>query len=67
MIDLIRLYQRQISANRAEPVCRYSPSCSNYAIDAINTHGPVRGITLAARRLLRCRPGGMRGADPVPA
>lgn len=66
-IDLIRIYQQQISAKRAEPVCRFSPSCSNYAIDAINAHGIVRGMVLAGRRLIRCRPGGMRGADPVPA
>jgi putative membrane protein insertion efficiency factor len=61
----IRLYQREISAYRA-PCCRFSPSCSRYAIDAIETHGAVRGLALAARRLLRCRPGGARGADPVP-
>ncbi len=66
LVAMIRLYQREISAHRA-PVCRYSPSCSNYAIEAIDRHGPVRGTIMAARRLVRCRPGAARGADPVPA
>jgi uncharacterized protein len=66
LVAVIRLYQREISAHR-DPVCRYSPSCSNYAVEAINTHGAVRGMALAAGRLLRCRPGGAWGADPVPA
>jgi uncharacterized protein len=66
LVAMIRLYQREISAHRA-PVCRYSPSCSNYAIEAIDRHGPVRGTIMAARRLIRCRPGAARGADPVPA
>ena len=66
LVAAIRLYQREISAHR-DPVCRYTPSCSNYAIEAINTHGPVRGSVMAARRIVRCRPGAARGADPVPA
>jgi uncharacterized protein len=64
-VAMIRLYQREISAHR-DPVCRFSPSCSNYAVEAINTHGTLRGSAMAARRLIRCRPGGKRGADPVP-
>lgn len=66
LVGLIRLYQREISAHRG-PVCRFSPSCSTYAAEAITTHGALRGTALAARRLLRCRPGSARGADPVPA
>jgi putative membrane protein insertion efficiency factor len=62
----IRIYQREISAHR-RPVCRFTPSCSEYAVQAVERHGAVRGCLLAARRLLRCRPGGRRGADPVPA
>jgi putative membrane protein insertion efficiency factor len=66
MLGAIRVYQRDISAHRA-PCCRFSPSCSEYAVQAIEWHGAVRGAMLAARRLIRCRPGGARGADPVPA
>jgi len=65
MTAAIGVYQREISANR-RPCCRFSPSCSHYAVEAIERHGALRGGLLAARRLLRCRPGGARGADPVP-
>jgi uncharacterized protein len=66
LVGAIRTYQHRISRHRP-PVCRFTPSCSNYAAEAITTHGSRRGLLLAARRLLRCRPGGPRGADPVPA
>jgi uncharacterized protein len=66
LLTAIRFYQREISAHRA-PVCRFSPSCSAYAVQAVETRGTVRGLLLTGRRLLRCRPGGARGADPVPA
>jgi uncharacterized protein len=66
MVSVIRCYQRDISAHRPA-VCRYSPSCSEYAVQAIDEHGALRGALLAVRRLLRCRPGGGRGADPLPA
>lgn len=46
--------------------CRFTPSCSHYAIEALALHGPLRGATLATRRLLRCHPWGSNGADPVP-
>ncbi len=46
--------------------CRFYPSCSDYASEAIRTHGAAAGSSLAARRLLRCRPGGPSGYDPVP-
>lgn len=65
MIGAIRLYQG-LRSGRLSP-CRYFPSCSAYAVEAIDVHGPLRGGWLAARRLARCRPGGGRGVDPVPS
>ena len=46
--------------------CRYSPTCSHYATDAIRTHGAVRGSLLGSHRVLRCNPFGRGGLDPVP-
>lgn len=65
LIAAVRVYQREISPKR-KPCCKYSPSCSNYAVEALETHGARRGAWLTARRLLRCRPGAVGGADPVP-
>lgn len=48
------------------PCCRFTPTCSQYAIEAVRKHGPVKGGWLALRRILRCRPGGGSGYDPVP-
>nr|WP_261966128.1 membrane protein insertion efficiency factor YidD [Dactylosporangium matsuzakiense] len=66
MLGAIRRYQTEVSAKRERPCCRFSPSCSHYAAEAITRHGAVRGIWLASRRLARCRPGGAHGYDPVP-
>src|SRR3954468_4129487 len=65
MVAAIRVYQREISPRRP-PVCRYTPSCSAYAVEALERHGAGRGSWLAIRRLVRCRPGAVGGADPVP-
>ncbi|WP_432971682.1 membrane protein insertion efficiency factor YidD [Dactylosporangium sp. CA-233914] len=46
--------------------CRFTPSCSHDAAEAITRHGAARGLWLATRRLARCRPGGTHGLDPVP-
>ena len=46
--------------------CRHIPSCSQYAIDALKIHGPVKGLFLATRRILKCHPWGTHGFDPVP-
>ena len=61
----IRLYRACISP-LFPPACRYVPTCSQYAIEAITKHGPVRGLWLALKRLLRCHPWGGSGYDPVP-
>jgi hypothetical protein len=62
---LIRAYQRFVSP-LTPPVCRFYPSCSSYAADAIARHGPWKGGYLAVRRLLRCHPLHPGGYDPVP-
>ncbi|RKS72756.1 hypothetical protein CLV35_3005 [Motilibacter peucedani] len=63
---LIRLYQSRISTRRERPCCRMTPSCSEFAIEALHTHGTLHGVRLTAGRILRCRPGGTSGYDPVP-
>jgi len=62
---MIRLYQLFLSP-LIGPRCRYWPSCSEYAAEAIAIHGPARGLWLALGRLLRCHPWGGSGVDPVP-
>ena len=61
----IRGYQYTFGAVMP-PVCRFTPSCSRYAYEAIERHGALRGAWLAARRLGRCQPFGGSGYDPVP-
>ena len=65
LVGLIRLYQVGISA-WTPATCRFTPTCSAYAIDALNKHGAARGSWLAFRRLMRCHPWGGQGYDPVP-
>lgn len=64
MLVLIRGYRMLISPLLG-PCCRFVPSCSQYACDAIEIHGPFRGALLALRRLLRCHPFHPGGYDPV--
>ncbi|HEY1077002.1 MAG TPA: membrane protein insertion efficiency factor YidD [Fontimonas sp.] len=66
LVGLIRVYQVLISPILG-PRCRFYPSCSHYAIDALRQHGALRGSWLALRRLLRCHPLHPGGYDPVPA
>jgi putative membrane protein insertion efficiency factor len=66
LIAAVRLYQREISPRRG-PSCHFTPTCSAYAVEALERHGALRGSWLTARRLVRCRPGGAHGPDPVPA
>ena len=61
----IRFYQLCISPLLG-PSCRFTPTCSEYARQAIVKHGPFKGFYLAVRRLLRCHPWGGSGYDPVP-
>ena len=62
---LIRLYQYAISPY-FPPCCRYAPSCSAYAYEAVQKYGPCRGLYLALRRFIRCHPFHPGGYDPVP-
>jgi uncharacterized protein len=65
LLGMVRGYQRWVSPLLGAN-CRYLPTCSAYAAEAIATHGSVRGSWLALRRLLRCHPFGGSGFDPVP-
>ncbi|MGH8507000.1 MAG: membrane protein insertion efficiency factor YidD [Stenotrophobium sp.] len=65
LIFLIRLYQTLLSPLLG-PRCRFYPSCSKYALEAIQRHGAVQGSLLAARRVCRCHPLNPGGLDPVP-
>jgi putative membrane protein insertion efficiency factor len=64
-IGLIKLYQWIISPVLG-PKCRYTPSCSQYALEALKKYGPLKGGWLALRRISRCHPWGGHGYDPVP-
>lgn len=66
LVALLRGYQRWISP-ALPPTCRFYPSCSAYAIEALQVHGLLRGTVLTAWRLLRCAPWHPGGVDPVPA
>lgn len=65
LVWIIRGYQRMIS-RYTPPVCRFTPSCSHYALGALQVHGPLRGTALTAWRILRCNPLFPGGHDPVP-
>jgi putative membrane protein insertion efficiency factor len=69
LLTPIRIYRWFISPI-FPPACRFMPTCSEYAVDALTLHGPLRGSLLTTRRLLRCHPvkwlGGASGFDPVP-
>lgn len=65
LIKLIRFYQKAISP-LTPPRCKYHPTCSHYAVEAIETHGAFKGTMLAMWRILRCNPFSKGGYDPVP-
>ena len=64
-IILIRFYQVCISPFTMSS-CRFTPTCSQYALEAFRKYGPVKGFILSFKRIIRCRPGGGSGYDPVP-
>lgn len=66
LVLLIRAYQVVLSPF-VGGACRFLPSCSAYAIEAVGSHGAMRGTVLTVRRLSRCHPFGRAGFDPVPA
>ncbi len=65
LLGLVKLYRITISPLLGSN-CRYQPTCSAYAIEALRTHGAFRGSMLAAKRIARCHPWGGHGYDPVP-
>lgn len=64
VVAALRFYKRQVSP-LLPPACRYTPTCSEYALEAVERHGVLKGIALAARRLLSCNPWSRGGYDPV--
>jgi len=64
-ILLIKLYQWILSPLLG-PKCRYTPTCSNYALEAFKKYGPIKGFWLTIKRVGRCHPWGGHGHDPVP-
>ncbi|NLX73822.1 MAG: membrane protein insertion efficiency factor YidD [Bacteroidales bacterium] len=65
LIVPVKMYQYTISPVIG-PSCRYTPTCSQYTIEALRKHGPVKGLWLSIKRILSCNPWGGHGYDPVP-
>lgn len=65
LILLVRFYQKFISPYKPS-CCRFTPTCSQYALEALRKHGPLKGSWLAFKRIIRCHPWGGSGYDPVP-
>ena len=66
LIKLIRFYQVHISPHKRLAACKYFPTCSQYAIEAISKYGALKGGALSVWRILRCNPWSKGGYDPVP-
>jgi len=64
LINLITFYQKAVSPH-VPPSCRYNPTCSQYAVEALKKYGPLKGVYLSLRRVLRCTPFHRGGFDPV--
>jgi putative membrane protein insertion efficiency factor len=65
-MGMVRFYQRYLSPLKGGPTCRFYPSCSQYAYEAIAKYGALKGTYMAVRRVLRCHPLHPGGYDPVP-
>ncbi|AEW85148.2 membrane protein insertion efficiency factor YidD [Flavobacterium columnare NBRC 100251 = ATCC 23463] len=65
LVFLVRIYQYVLSP-LMPATCRYQPTCSHYMVDALRKHGPLKGLWLGTKRILRCHPWGGSGYDPVP-
>ena len=66
LINGIRFYQRYLSPLKSGTTCKFYPTCSVYAVEAIEKHGAIKGTLLAVWRILRCNPFSKGGYDPVP-
>ena len=66
LLLIIRFYRRFLSPLKIRPTCIYTPTCSQYAIEAITKYGTIKGSYMATKRLLRCHPFAKGGYDPVP-
>ncbi|MBE7015948.1 MAG: membrane protein insertion efficiency factor YidD [Ruminococcaceae bacterium] len=66
LIFLVKFYQKYISGLKSAPSCRFIPTCSEYALQAITKYGAIKGSYLALRRVLKCHPFHKGGYDPVP-
>ena len=66
MLKTVNFYRKGISPYKGGPCCRYIPTCSQYAMTAIERFGAIKGVRLAAWRLMRCNPWSKGGYDPVP-
>ena len=66
LLTLPVLFYRACISPMLPPSCRFTPTCSQYALEALRKHGAVKGMWLAVRRILRCHPWGGSGYDPVP-
>ncbi len=66
LIGLVKFYRKFISPMKKRSSCRYIPTCSQYALEALQKYGPLKGSYLAIRRILRCNPFHEGGYDPVP-
>ena len=64
LIKMIRLYQK--IPGEFHNNCNFTPTCSNYAIEALKKHGTIKGLTLTIKRIIKCNPWGTYGYDPVP-
>ncbi|AGC69720.1 putative membrane protein insertion efficiency factor [Thermoclostridium stercorarium subsp. stercorarium DSM 8532] len=66
LLWLIKMYQTYVSPLKGKSRCRFYPTCSEYAYEAIMIHGPLKGLFLSVKRILKCHPFSKGGYDPVP-